>query len=50
MNRLFKSGIGLVLKKIDMVTNLDHIDYVTFKVAPQTNSQIEDITPFERNF
>ena len=50
MNRLFKSGVGLILKKVNLVMNPDHIDYVTFRVTPQTNGQIEDITPFERNF
>ena len=50
LNRLIKSGIGLVFKKIKWVINPNHVDFVTFRVAPHTNGQIEDIIPFKRNF
>ena len=50
ITRLFKSCIGIALKKINLVMNTDHTDFVTFKVVPNTGGKIEDITPFERNF
>ena len=50
MNRLFKSGVGLVFKKMNLVMDPEHADYVTFRVAPHTTGQIEDVIPFARNF
>lgn len=50
LNRLMKSGLGLVFKKINLALNTKHTDFVTFKVMPNSGGQIQDIRPFERNF